>query len=66
VVTKAMEQVGVAPEVIYYAFRKTGRIITEENAKFVPASALEAWQHAIDEYAGADRRPGDRAAMTCS
>ena len=49
-VTKAMEQAGVAPAVIY-AFRKTGRIITEENAKFVPAAALEAWQHAIDEYA---------------
>ena len=48
-VTKAMEQAGVAPAVIY-AFRKTRRIITEENAKFVPASALEAWQHAIDEY----------------
>jgi SEC-C motif len=48
-VTKAMEQAGVAPQVIY-AFRKTGRIITEENAKFVPAAALEAWQHAIDEY----------------
>ena len=48
-VTKAMEQAGVAPQVIY-AFRKTGRIITEENAKFVPATALEAWQHAIDEY----------------
>ena len=30
--------------------RKTGRIITEENAKFVPAAALEAWQHAVDEY----------------
>jgi hypothetical protein len=48
-VTKAMEQAGVAPQVIY-AFRKTGRIITEENANFVPAAALEAWQHAIDEY----------------
>src|SRR5262249_1434550 len=45
-VTKAMEQAGVAPAVIY-AFRKTGRIITEENAKFVPAAALEAWQHAF-------------------
>jgi hypothetical protein len=45
-VTKAMEQAGVAPAVIY-AFRKTGRIITEENAKFVPAAALEAWQHAM-------------------
>ena len=49
-VTKAMEQAGVAPAVIY-AFRKTGRIITEENAKFVPAAGLEAWQHAIEEYA---------------
>ena len=49
-VTKAMEQAGVAPAVIY-AFRKTGRIITEANAKFVPAAAVEAWQHAIDEYA---------------
>jgi hypothetical protein len=49
-VTKAMKQAGVAPEVIY-TFRKTGRIITQENAKFVPAAALEAWQHAIDEYA---------------
>ena len=49
IVTKAMEQAGVAPAVIY-AFRKTGRIITEENAKFVPAAALEEWQHAIAEY----------------
>jgi len=48
-VTKAMEQAGVAPQVIY-AFRKTGRIITEENAKFVPAAALEAWDQAIAEY----------------
>jgi hypothetical protein len=48
-VTTAMERAGVAPAVIY-AFRKTGWIITEENAKFVPASALEAWEHAIDEY----------------
>jgi hypothetical protein len=48
-VTKAMEQAGVAPQVIY-AFRKTGRIITEENAKFVPAAALEAWHQAIAEY----------------
>jgi len=29
-VTKAMEQAGVAPEIIY-VFRKTGRIITEES-----------------------------------
>jgi hypothetical protein len=35
---------------VIYAFRKTGRIITKEKAKFVPAAALEAWQHAIDEY----------------
>jgi len=28
----------------------TCRIITEENAKYVPDAALEAWQHAIDEY----------------
>jgi hypothetical protein len=48
-VTKAMQQAGVAPQVIY-AFRKTGRIITEENAKFVPAAALEAWHEAIAEY----------------
>jgi hypothetical protein len=48
-VTNAMEQAGVAPQVIY-AFRKTGRIITEENAKFVPAAALEAWHQAIAEY----------------
>jgi hypothetical protein len=48
-VTKAMEQTGVAPAVIY-AFRKTGRLITAENAKFVPAAALEAWRHATDEY----------------
>ena len=38
-VTKAMEQAGVAPAVIY-ALRKTGRIITEESAKFVPAAAV--------------------------
>jgi hypothetical protein len=48
-VTKAMEQAGVSPQVMY-AFRKTGRIITEENAKFVPAAALEAWHQAIAEY----------------
>ena len=48
--TLRITQAGVAPAVIY-AFRKTGRIITKDNAKFVPAAALEAWQHAIDEYA---------------
>jgi hypothetical protein len=48
-VTTAMEQAGVAPQVIY-AFRKTGRIITQENAKFVPAAALEGWHQAIAEY----------------
>jgi hypothetical protein len=55
-VTKAMEQAGVAPAVIY-AFRRTGRIITKENAKFVPAAALEAWQARDRRVRDADGGP---------
>lgn len=33
-----------------YAFRKTGRLLTEENIKFLTPADLAEWNDAIDEY----------------
>jgi len=48
-IRKAMQEIGIPPEKIY-AFEKTGRIVTEENMKFLSAADLKEWQDAIDEY----------------
>ena len=44
-----MEEAGIDPAMIY-AFKKTGRIVTEENMKFLSEKDLEEWQAAIDEF----------------
>jgi hypothetical protein len=33
-----------------YAFRKTGRLLTEENMKFLTPAELAEWNKAIDEH----------------
>lgn len=46
---QAMEQAGIDPAKIY-AFRRTGRLISEENARFLSKRDLAEWQAAIEEY----------------
>ena len=46
---EAMERVGTRP-VLVYAFRKTGRIVTEENAKLLTAEDLAEWHAVCDEW----------------
>jgi hypothetical protein len=48
-VTTAMARAGIHPELIY-AYKKTGRLVTDQNRHFVPAASLEAWDAAIEEY----------------
>lgn len=45
----AMSKAGIDPSFIY-AFRKTGRILTEENITLLEPSELDEWNDAIDEY----------------
>jgi len=46
----AMEEAGIAPEMIY-AFKKTGGLlVTEANQHLIDDRDLEAWQRAIEEY----------------
>lgn len=42
-------EVGVPAQLIY-AMKKTGRIVTEENKKFLTPAELEEWNDAIAEY----------------
>ena len=44
-----MSRAGIHPSFIY-AFRKTGRILTEENITQLLPSELDEWNDAIDEY----------------
>lgn len=37
-------------EALTYAFRKTGRIVTEENARHLSAEDLKEWQAAVEEH----------------
>jgi hypothetical protein len=45
----ALDEIG-APPAIRYAFRKTERIVTEENQKYLTATEQEEWDAAICEY----------------
>lgn len=45
----AMVGAGVRPEILY-AFDKTGRVVTDENAALLTVEDLAEWQAAIDEY----------------
>jgi hypothetical protein len=46
---ETMSQAGVDPAFIY-AFRRTGRIVTEANKDRLTENELRQWNDAIDEY----------------
>lgn len=46
---EAMEQAGIDPAKIY-AFRRTGLVVTEDNARFLTPEDLAEWRAAIEEY----------------
>ena len=48
-ISVAMESAGFAPEYIY-AFKQTGRVLTQENEHLLSAEELAEWDGAIDEY----------------
>lgn len=48
-IISVMEQVGIAPQLIY-AFKKTGLLVTEENMNKISDLDLEIWKNAIKEY----------------
>ena len=45
----AMVAANIAPELIY-AFKKTGRLVSEENMQFLTDEELQEWRDAIAEY----------------
>jgi hypothetical protein len=44
-----MHKTGMRPELIY-AYKKTGRMVTQENSKLLTDIELKEWDDAIDEY----------------
>lgn len=44
-----LREANVRPEIIY-AYQKTGRLVTEENAGFLGEHELAEWNGAVDEY----------------
>jgi hypothetical protein len=46
---ETMSQAGIDPAFIY-AFKRTGRIVTEHNKHRLTAKELRQWNDAIDEY----------------
>lgn len=62
----AMRKAGTPPQ-IQYAFRKTGRLLTEANRRRCDPTLLKQWEDAIDEYfalskdAKGRKRPDPRA-----
>lgn len=47
-----LREANVRAEIIY-AYQRTGRLVTEENAHLLSAEELAEWDAAVDEY----RRP---------
>jgi integrase len=47
--TDAMTLAGTPPHLIY-AFRKTGRIVSERNMQFLTDEELQEWNDAVDEF----------------
>jgi hypothetical protein len=45
----ALDEIG-APAAVIYAFRKTQRLVTDENQKYLTTSEQEEWDAAICEY----------------
>ena len=50
-----LKRAGVPPALIY-AYEKTGRLVTEENKRFLTDKELEEWDNAVEEY---HKRYGD-------
>ena len=48
-IVQAMEKVGIDPALIY-AFRKTGRIVTQRNLQFLTEEERQEWRNAVDDY----------------
>jgi hypothetical protein len=46
---RAMETAGIAPQLIH-AYRRTGRLVTEQNQHKLSAEAIDAWNAAVEEY----------------
>lgn len=44
-----MREVGVS-EALIYAYRKTGRIVTDKNKNLLSDLELQEWDNAIKEY----------------
>lgn len=44
-----LREAKVRPEIIY-AYQKTGRLVTEENAQHLSEEELAEWNAAVDEY----------------
>ena len=46
---EAMVEVGISQTMIF-AFKRTGRIVTETNKHLLTAEELRGWNDAVDEY----------------
>jgi len=46
---EAMAEVGISQAMIF-AFKRTGRIVTERNKHLLTAEELREWNDAVDEY----------------
>jgi len=46
---RAMETAGIAPQIIH-AYRRTGRLVTEQNQHLLSAEAIDEWNAAVEEY----------------
>ena len=44
-----LREANVRPEIIY-AYQKTGRLVTEENAQLLSTDEIAEWDAAVDEY----------------
>jgi len=45
----AAKKAGIRPEILY-AMRKTGRIVTAENARYLTPEELAEWDAAIEQF----------------
>lgn len=46
---RAMETAGISPQIIH-AYRRTGRLVTEQNQHLLSAEAIDEWNAAVEEY----------------
>ncbi len=54
----AMEEAGIGPALIH-AYRRTGRLVTEQNARACSRDELRQWQAALEEYEERLLSPGE-------